>query len=280
MCTKMKTLLFFLLFASICYSQQQEIPIASKILLDNVNTTEKSAVTSVFMVINKKLSKKGSSFLIKDGPIITNAHVVTDCNPEDLVLISIFGEILNVKEIKRDTIRDLAALIPVKKITGGVELAIKDTLKLGSVVTTWGFPLGYNGPAPLLSVGFLSGYSAQGRADKKGFVKHLVVNGAFNPGNSGGPLFLEYQNKVFGVVVSKHAPISDFVLSALKAFENNKSGFTYTGTDDKGNKVEYMESAIVAKILKEYRELSQVMIGEAISLEELKSFLKENKFIK
>ncbi|NWF89224.1 MAG: trypsin-like peptidase domain-containing protein, partial [Ignavibacteriaceae bacterium] len=154
--------------------------------MDNVNTTERSAVTSVFMVINKKLSEKGSSFLIKDGPIITNAHVVTDCNPEDIILISIFGEILKVKEVKRDTNRDLAALIPEKKLNGGVVLANRDTLKLGSVVTTWGFPLGYNGPAPLLSVGFLSGYSAQPRLDKKGFVKHLVVNGAFNPGNSGG----------------------------------------------------------------------------------------------
>ncbi|NWF88342.1 MAG: hypothetical protein HXY50_02660 [Ignavibacteriaceae bacterium] len=87
-------------------------------------------------------------------------------------------------------------------------------------------------------------------------------------------MFLDYQNNVYGVVVSKHAPISDLVLSALKALENNKTGVVYTGTDNSGKQIEYMESAIVAQILKEYRELSQVMIGEAISLDELKSFLK------
>jgi len=52
-------------------------------------------------------------------------------------------------------------------------------LKAGDPVTTWGFPLIYNGPAPLLSVGYLSGFEAVQQGDK--VVKHLVANGAFNP---------------------------------------------------------------------------------------------------
>jgi hypothetical protein len=37
------------------------------------------------------------------------------------------------------------------------------------------------------------------------FETFTVVNGAFNPGNSGGPLFISGDNKIIGVVVSKHA---------------------------------------------------------------------------
>ncbi len=73
-------------------------------------------------------------------------------------------------------------------------MSTDNDVRIGHQVDTWGFPLIYNGPAPLLSVGYVSGlYEAaeSNFCDKtknsQGLkFKHIVVNGAFNPGNSGG----------------------------------------------------------------------------------------------
>jgi hypothetical protein len=107
-------------------------------------------------------------------------------------------------------------------------------------------------------------------------VKHIVVNGAFNPGNSGGPLLISGTDKLIGVVVSKHTPITPFLFSALNALADNKSGIVFTTTDEKGNKKDFVESQIVAEFLKYFRQLTQVMIGEAIEKSEVIDFLREN----
>lgn len=119
----------------------------------------------------------------------------------------------------------------------------------------------------------MSGYKAEMKGNIS--VKHLIVNGAFNPGNSGGPLFQATDNKVIGVVVSKHAPINQFQLSALNALANNKSGVVFTATDEKGTQIRFVESQLVADLLEHFRSLTQVMIGEAISVSELRTFLNE-----
>jgi hypothetical protein len=49
----------------------------------------------------------------------------------------------------------------------------------------------------------------------------------------------------------------------------------WTFTDDKGNKTSLSETQLVAELLKQFRKLTQVMIGEAISISELRAFLSE-----
>jgi S1-C subfamily serine protease len=99
----------------------------------------------------------------------------------------------------------------------------------------------------LLSVGYLSGYSQHSDPpDYPQETKHYVVNGAFNPGNSGGPVFSEGDEKVIGVVVSKLAPLSKFVASALTALANNASGIVFSRWDEKGNQKSLVESQVVA----------------------------------
>src|SRR5260370_28516576 len=58
----------------------------------------------------------------------------------------------------------------------------------------------YNGIQPLLSVGYIAGFRSVTNAGKTS--KHLIVNGAFNQGNSGGPLMMAQNNRVGGVVVA------------------------------------------------------------------------------
>jgi hypothetical protein len=51
----------------------------------------------------------------------------------------------------------------------------------------------------------------------------------------------------------------------------------FTATDNLGNQKNFVESQIVADLLIYFRDLTQVMIGEAISINELKSLLDEKK---
>jgi len=181
------------------------IPISTKWTLDAVGETGRLAIDSVFMVFGKSNNSKGTGFAI-NKKIIINEHVVRGNSSDDITLISSSGDKIKVSEIIVDSVHDLAILTPISEIQFSLELANNSNIELGKMVSTWGFPLGYNGPAPLLSVGYLAGF--QERNSTSGPIKHLVVNGAFNPGNSGGPLFLSGSNEVIGIVVSKHAPIS------------------------------------------------------------------------
>lgn len=253
---------------------EENIPVATQWLLNAAGDTGRSAIKSVYLVVCTKTSQKGTGFLLRSGQVITNEHVVRGCQAADIFGISSFGERVLFSKTSTDTTRDLAVLFPQKKLDGGLTLSSSDKgLSVGTAVSTWGFPLGYNGPAPLLSVGYLSGYKAEMKGNIS--VKHLIVNGAFNQGNSGGPLFQATDNKVIGVVVSKHAPINQFQLSALNALANNKSGVVFTATDEKGNQIQFVESQLVADLLEYFRSLTQVMIGEAISVSELHTFLNE-----
>ncbi len=250
------------------------MPVATEWLLDAAGDTGRAAIRSVFMIINPKTSQKGTGFLLDTGYVVTNEHVVRGCDVGDLVVLSSSSTQHPATELVIDQGRDLAAMH--LRYDGGLAIRNED-MDVGVQVATWGYPLGYNGPAPLLAVGYLAGFEAstpQGSAQPA--VKRLVVNAAFNGGNSGGPLFVSGDDAVIGVVVSKHAPISEFLASAIKALASNKSGVVFTATDSQGNKQDFVESQLVAEVLHYFRDLTQVVIGEAIAASELIDFLNEN----
>ncbi len=170
---------------------------------------------------------------------------------------------------------DLALLHPSKDLAGGLALGTDQDPPLGTSVNTWGFPLIYNGPAPLLSVGYVAGYVKDGPNGKE--VKHIVVNGAFNPGNSGGPLFRTNDSTVIGVVVAKFHLYPTMVAQAIQVMANSQSGVMYSGTDEHGNAASYTEGQVTAMVLEQFYKTTQVMIGEAISVSELRAFLKRKK---
>jgi len=256
--------------------KDNNIPISTKWLVDSVGETGRTLINHTFIIFCSKSNSKGTGFLYKGGNIITNWHVVKNCSSEDVIAISSKGEKIEFENLIFDKEKDLVLLKPKSKLEGGLEIDNSSEIKPGMQISTWGHPLGYNGPAPLLSVGYVSGFKDYRENQTSNIVKHIVVNGAFNPGNSGGPLLISGSDKIIGVVVSKHAPITPFLYSAIQALAKNSSGVVFTATDEKGNKKQFVESQIVAELLGYFRELTQVMIGEAIDRSELLKFLKEN----
>ena len=250
-----------------------QVPASTKWTLDAAGDTGRSSVNSVYMIVCPATGSKGSGFLLDNGLIVTNEHVVRGCSNNQIVAVSAYGAEIRISQTWIDVNRDLAILRPVIALDGGLEFADTSDLQVGESVTTWGYPLGYNGPAPLLSVGYLAGFTSHdmGATQKK----HLVVNGAFNRGNSGGALFRASDNKIIGIVVSKHAPISAYHQQAIEALAQNSSGVIFTSTNDNGDSKNFVESQIVAELLTHMRSLTQVMIGEAVAVEELISMLQE-----
>lgn len=260
--------------------QEDSLPVSTRWLLDAVGGTGRLAVQSVFMLICHKTQMKGTGFLIKQGYIVTNWHVIQGNGINEIQAVSSSGVKIGFSSYANDPDRDLVALTPIEALEGGLTIAEEYHIQIGTQLATWGYPLGYNGPAPLLSVGYLSGFNDSPPYEQtKSAVKHLVVNGAFNPGNSGGPLFVAGSNEVIGVVVSKHAPITPFVRSAIEALAKNKSGVVFTASDGQGKAQSFVESQLVAEILHYFRQLAQVMIGEAVAASELLEFLKNNKLM-
>lgn len=258
--------------------REDSMPTTTRWLLDAVGDSGRSAVESVYMLVCPETQEKGTAFLLTTGLVISNWHVVRGCAPHELIGVSSDGNRLGFTSLFADENRDLAVLTPNRALEGGLSLRGEGNARIGTQVATWGYPLGYNGPAPLLTIGYLSGFNdSPPYEETSSSVKHLVVNGAFNPGNSGGPLFVAGSDDVIGVVVSKHAPITPFVRSAIDVLAKNRSGIVYTATDEHGNRRQFVESQLVAEVLLYFRQMSQVVIGEAIATSELIAFLDHHK---
>ena len=280
--TARRFFLCVLAVANLCqaaFSQRPEgdsaLPVAVQWTLSAAGPTQKTEIKSVFLLYCPKTMMKGTGFLVSGGLVVTNNHVVDGCAATDIIANPFGDQQIGFDKMATDNEVDLAVLRPKKKLAGGLELGPDQDPVLQTQVHTFGFPLTYNGPAPLLSVGYVAGFVKDGEDGKE--VKHLVINGAFNPGNSGGPLFRAKDNRVIGVVVAKFHLYPPFVKNSITALERQTSGFMYTGTDEHGNPLSMSEGAIVGAILEQIYRTTQVMIGEAISVSELRAFLKKRR---
>lgn len=251
------------------------MPIATDWLLTAAESSNHPAIKSVYLVYSNKTQKKGTAFALTSGLLITNEHVVKGSNANDMVAVSSEGQKNNVKRLVVDDNRDLAALEFEVTPSEGLKIQ-KLPPSIGAKVHTWGYPLAYNGPSPILSVGYLAGFNPVKKKEESEVVKRYVINGAFNPGNSGGPLFDQSEDAVIGVVVAKHAPISALHLSAIEALKRQGSGFQYTATAPNGQQIKFSEGQLVGELLQYFRNITQVVIGEAIASTELIDFLSEH----
>lgn len=140
-----------------------------------------------------------------DGYVVTNNHVVEDCdeytvkvNSTDSKSGSVESKIYDAKLLGTDPDTDLAVL----KIEGtnlpAAKLGDSDKLHLGDDVVVIGNPLGYE---TSVSKGVVSGLNRQVSDSVRG-LSSIQTDAAINRGNSGGGLFNAY-GEVIGVVNEK-----------------------------------------------------------------------------
>jgi len=141
-------------------------------------------------------SASGTGFVVANGRLLTNAHVVNGCNR--VTARNAAGQVVTAQAGPVDTRRDLAILVVPANF--GPPLSFRDSppLRRGDTVVTYGFPLsGLLSSGPTLTTGDISALA--GLRDNP---LHFQISAPVQPGNSGGPL-LDAHGNVVGVVTSK-----------------------------------------------------------------------------
>ena len=135
--------------------QNDSLPISTKWLLDAVGLPSRLTVQSVYMVICRKTQLKGTGFLTQLGCVITSYHVVQGNEINEIHGISSSGAMLDFSSYVFGPDRDLAALTSAKAVDGGPNIVKEPGIKIGTQVTTWGCPLGYNIRSRSMTCGLL-----------------------------------------------------------------------------------------------------------------------------
>lgn len=146
----------------------------------------------------------GTGFIIsEDGLIVTNKHVVSDLGAKYKVVIG-KDETVEVVNIYRDPVNDLAIIKVNKSGLKPVEMGDSSKLKVGQTVIAIGTALGEF--RSTVTKGVISGLGRGITAGGVGIGMEkledvIQVDAAINSGNSGGPLF-DSSGKVIGVNVA------------------------------------------------------------------------------
>ncbi len=197
-------LVMFLIFKigfnkEIVNTTKQEIVNEESVVTRVVESATPSVVT-----VSKTDQDVGSGFIItSDGLIVTNKHVVSDLEARYKVIIG-KDEKVEVKDIYRDPLNDLAILKVDKVDLIAVNLGDSDKIKVGQSVIAIGTALGQF--RSTVTTGVVSGLGRGIRAGSPISVMEKLDNviqtdAAINPGNSGGPLF-NSGGQVIGVNVA------------------------------------------------------------------------------
>lgn len=144
--------------------------------------------------------------------------------------------------------------------------------RLGEEVVTWGFPGGYQGREPFLSVGYFGGVNPYKDKENRPTIKY-IVNAAYNHGNSGGPLISSETGDLIGVVTDKLVPFNPATLSAMSALQSSKNGLQYTFSR---TGVQVSEAQVISMVLNDLMQNAQIVVGMATTSDDVRKFLKDN----
>lgn len=247
--------------------------VEAHLVLNAAGPEQRRSLSAIYLIVCPGVGA-GTGFLLDSGVLVTNAHVAATCDETTLIGITNTNQQVRFSKVIKDPARDLVLLVPNDSLSHGLRLSAKDNPPPGTVVSTWGYPLLYNGATPLLSVGYVSGFRTDASTGKP--VKHIVVNGAFNHGNSGGPLLVSHSDEVIGVVVLTYHFYPPQVKTIIDGLSGQKWGVMLTITRPDGTTSQISEAQLTAMVLEEFYEKTQVMIGEAISGSEVTAMLREH----
>ena len=163
---------------------------------DTMVARVKGSVVNVIVRMAQGTATGSGFILTPEGVFVTNAHVVGDKQPGDIIgarVPGVPGE-LKAKVLAVNHDKDLAIVQLAPRPDGKpwpvVKLAAQAPRE-GAEVTATGYPRGL----PFtVTAGVVSGMDGRGNM----YVKHLQIDASINPGNSGGPLF-NSRGEVIGV---------------------------------------------------------------------------------
>ncbi|MGZ5484176.1 MAG: S1 family peptidase [Pyrinomonadaceae bacterium] len=251
-----------------------QLPTSAQVTTDIAGQAANAVRLGVLRVVCLSTNSSGTGFLHKSGKIVTAAHVIKGCRLQDLHLLTSGGEQFPVSHAESDDALDLTLLDPARPVSGtALSIAPVAPPQIGMQVATWGYPGGYSGLEPLLSVGYLAG-TQDFRMSSGQIVRRWVVNAAFNGGNSGGPVLSLENGTIIGVVSSKLSPLPKELQTILDVLKNQKFGMQYQGSRPDGTNFAYSEAQLVAEVLDYLRTQVQLVIGYSVSLDDIVLFLK------
>src|SRR5215467_6852801 len=139
----------------------------------------------------------GSGVIVtKEGHVITNTHVVTDGegNQVDQIEVQLSdGRTKKARLVGSDSQMDLAVLKIDEPGVKPLKLGDSDAVQAGDLVLAIGNPFGFDAT---VTEGLISPKGRPNRDDS--FGNYLQTDAAINPGNSGGPL-INLSGEVIGI---------------------------------------------------------------------------------
>ncbi|WP_157249531.1 trypsin-like peptidase domain-containing protein [Nonomuraea typhae] len=163
----------------------------------------------------------GSGFLIKDGYVVTNNHVVAMAAKGGEIRI-MFGnrKTTSGRIVGRDPGSDLAVVKPEETFgTPEITLGNSDQMVVGDPVIAIGSPLGLTGTVTTgivssLNRPVIAGDDSGQTGEEPAYISAIQTDAAINPGNSGGPL-VNVKGEVIGV---------NSAIATLSRSASNQSG--------------------------------------------------------
>jgi S1-C subfamily serine protease len=165
----------------------------------NVNKKDEKKDNRIYEQTKKESANLQASsgtgfFITKTGHIITNNHVIDQCN---LVNAYYNGEMKQLKIIAIDRKNDLAILKGELKPTDSFAIAKEDGILLEEIYVA-GYPFGKNVSGSIkVTKGVISSLSGIGNN-----YSNIQIDASLQPGNSGGPI-INKKGNVVGVAQSK-----------------------------------------------------------------------------
>lgn len=178
----------------------------------------------------------GTGFVVENGLIVTNKHVVANTEAKYKVIDKDDKE-YEVTNIYRDPVNDLAILQIQGATLPTLELGNSDNLKVGQFVVAIGTALGEfrhtvtTGVISGLGRGIEAGSPLQGQTEALDNV--IQTDAAINPGNSGGPL-INSAGQVIGVnvAIAGNAQNIGFAIP-INVIKESLTNFEQTGEFDR-----------------------------------------------
>jgi putative serine protease PepD len=147
----------------------------------------------------------GSGFLIKDGYVVTNNHVVAlAAKGGEIKIVFNNRKSTTARIVGRDPGSDLAVVKPEETFgTPEARLGNSDQVVVGDPVIAIGSPLGLTGTVTTgivssLNRPVIAGDETGASGEEPAYISAIQTDAAINPGNSGGPL-VNGSGEVIGV---------------------------------------------------------------------------------